>query len=290
MDESDNGSTTFLVAHNKDLVTSMSLQVHANGSEDDSRQDDRVRYIADDDDCMEVSVERDRNSDSGGGSKIMMNFASPSSAPRQEEKVNLSPRLHRASLHEAVRSIDADQSFDYNAAAAIMSYEDSSVSEHLRCGDGDMSPPVREYFRVSNGPSIPLQPSSQSPSVASTASTPRQLSGARLQRCFAWSQDSIEQQQDQRAKRRREHQPDGLASSWFSNQISGPPLFGPPPQRIRQECSPDGPTYVHWEQQISDSHEIVSNVLRRALDLANDTGDLTRPSSNDGEAVVVANS
>ena len=151
-----------------------------------------------------------------------------------------------------------------------------------------MSPPVREYFRVSNGPSIPLMTSSQSPSVTSTSSASRQVSGARLQRCFAWSQDSIEQQQDQRAKRRRENQPDGLASSWFSNQISGPPLFGPPPQRIRPD--PDGPTHVHWEQQISDSRDIVSNVLCRALDLANDKKDLARPSSNDGGAIAVVDS
>ena len=289
MDGSDHRGTTVEVARNKELFTSVSLQVHANGSEDDSRQDDRVRYMEDDDDCMDVSVERERNSEFAGANSTLTNFPSPSTVFLPEAKVNLSPRIQRESLHDVVGAIVRDRSLDYNASAAIMSYDDSSVSEHAEYGGIEWSPPAREFFRVSNGPSIPSLLSPPQPQCNTNFSNSRSFTGVRLQRCFAWSQDSVEQQQEQRAKRRREHQPETLVSSWFPNLYSEQPLFGRQPQRMRKEDNHDGPTYVHWEEKISDSKEMVSNVLRRALDLANDKGNLSRPSEKDCEAIAVAN-
>jgi hypothetical protein len=281
MEGSDQKLTTLLVTHTKQLVyptsPSVSLSVGKDGDEEDSRQDDRVRELDAGDDSMDMpNIEREIH----GPLTSCTNPCLRLEDKEAEAKVRLAPRFRRAHLNE-LRSSDKLPSslmdrviMTPDQAARTMSFDDESS----RLSDDDASPRevnnsrAKEFCRLFNCPSIPLLAAESIKNTGFTSFDANNM--PRLRRCNAWSQDSMDQQYEQRAKRRREDEPTTIPYAFPTGSVEGTSQVPAAPHRLigistlrqrygkKERLDEDNLTFIHWEEQVVDSEQIFSFMQR----------------------------
>jgi hypothetical protein len=281
MDGSNQKQTTLLVKQSKQMIypksPSVSLSVGKDVDEEDSRQDDRVRELDAGDDMMDMpNIEREIHAPQTSCTIPCTRLTDKEA----EAKVRLAPRFRRAHFNE-LRSGDKLPSslmdrviMTPDEAVRTMSFDDESCP----LSDDDASPRevnnsrAKEFCRLFNCPSIPLLAAESTKSNDFTLFDANHM--PKLRRCDAWSEDSMDQQYEQRAKRRREDEPTTIPDTYTTGSVEVPKQTPAAPHRLisisslrqrygkRERLDDDNVTFIHWEEQVVDSEQIFTFMQR----------------------------